>query len=110
MSMDGVRRKVVRRQIWQALSGWFRSGDRDDSAASRAMVIAVSSSPMVVNEALDTERVFEEADATLADDELLEFLEADADPVPADPEFRERLRERLWGMVKGGVTALPKDH
>ncbi len=35
-----------------------------------------------------------------ADDaELLEFLAADLDPVPADPVFRERLREQLWEMV-----------
>jgi hypothetical protein len=31
--------------------------------------------------------------------ELLEFLASDLDPVPADPVFRERLREELWEMV-----------
>lgn len=31
--------------------------------------------------------------------ELLDFLAADIDPVPADPVFRERLREELWSMV-----------
>jgi len=31
--------------------------------------------------------------------ELLDFLAADVDPVPADPAFRERLREELWEMV-----------
>ena len=30
---------------------------------------------------------------------LLEFLASDLDPVPVNPEFRERLREELWEMV-----------
>ena len=33
------------------------------------------------------------------DPELLEFLASDLDPVPVNPEFRERLREELWEMV-----------
>ncbi len=32
-------------------------------------------------------------------DELREFLEADLHDVQADPEFKERLRQRLWAMV-----------
>lgn len=31
--------------------------------------------------------------------EFAEFLEAD-DAMPADPGFRERLRDELWGMVR----------
>lgn len=31
--------------------------------------------------------------------ELLEFLAADLDPVPADPRFERELKERLWEMV-----------
>jgi hypothetical protein len=31
--------------------------------------------------------------------EFAEFLEAD-DAVPADPAFRERLRNELWGIVR----------
>lgn len=65
---------------------------------------------MVPNESIESEMYFDEADANFADDELLEFLEADADPVPADPAFRARLRDQLWSMVQDGVTALPKDH
>ena len=37
--------------------------------------------------------------------ELLDFLAADIDPVPADPVFRERLREELWSMVVDGRLA-----
>ena len=43
------------------------------------------------------------------DPELLEFLASDLDPVPVDPEFRERLREELWEMVldDGRATGQP---
>ena len=33
-------------------------------------------------------------------EELREFLEADLMDVPVDPEFKERLRERLWAQVR----------
>ena len=33
-------------------------------------------------------------------DELREFLEADLVEVRADPEFKERLRRRLWELVR----------
>jgi len=33
-------------------------------------------------------------------DELREFLEADLAEVPVDPEFKDRLRSRLWNMVQ----------
>lgn len=50
----------------------------------------------------------EEVDAGMEDEavgevtieELREFLEADLVQVPVDPEFRERLRDRLWDLVK----------
>ena len=35
------------------------------------------------------------------DEDLSEFLAADALPCMADPGFRERLREKLWGIVSG---------
>ncbi|MCR9097358.1 MAG: hypothetical protein NXI30_24330 [bacterium] len=41
--------------------------------------------------------------------ELLEFLAADVDPVPADPAFRERLREELWEMVVSEGRRMPGD-
>ena len=33
-------------------------------------------------------------------EELREFLEADLVEVRADPEFKERLRRRLWDLVR----------
>lgn len=45
-------------------------------------------------------------DDEATDAELMEFMAADIDPVPADPAFRDRLRETLWDMVReGGVAA-----
>ena len=39
--------------------------------------------------------------------ELLDFMAADVDPVPADPAFRDRLREQLWSMVVEERVAAP---
>ena len=33
-------------------------------------------------------------------EELREFMEGDALDVPANPEFKERLRKNLWEMVR----------
>jgi hypothetical protein len=39
--------------------------------------------------------------------EFAEFLEADDSPIPADPAFKERLRQRLWNMVREQADASP---
>jgi hypothetical protein len=44
--------------------------------------------------------LFEESAMEINPDELREFLEADLLAVQADPEFKERLRERLWALVR----------
>lgn len=44
--------------------------------------------------------MFEDALTEFTIDELREFLEADLLDVSVDPEFKERLRERLWELVK----------
>jgi hypothetical protein len=36
--------------------------------------------------------------------EFADFLEADDSPMPADPAFKERLRQRLWGMVRENAS------
>ena len=47
----------------------------------------------------DSEAMDEVAmEATL--EELREFLDADQFPVSADPDFRERLRHKLWELVQ----------
>jgi hypothetical protein len=57
-----------------------------------------------------------EGASALEDEEFAEFLEADELPVNADPEFKEKLRRKLWKLLKdlqgvwllllGGVTRL----
>ncbi len=42
--------------------------------------------------------------------ELLEFLAADLDPVPADPVFQKQLADLLWEMVREGRGSRPRNH
>ena len=44
-------------------------------------------------------RATDAADPT--DEELMEFLAADYEPVAADPEFKRKLRDQLWTLVQG---------
>ena len=46
------------------------------------------------------EDVLDERDLDFHPDELREFLEADLVDVPADPDFKERLRRKLWDLVR----------
>ena len=36
----------------------------------------------------------------VSDPELLDFLAADHDPAEANPDFKRKLREQLWAMVR----------
>lgn len=50
--------------------------------------------------------------ANFTNEELREFLEADTAGELADPEFKERLRAKLWEMVRrraGGLPPLDED-
>ena len=47
--------------------------------------------------------------ATFTSEELREFLEADTAGELADPEFKERLRQKLWDMVRRRVEGLPPE-
>jgi hypothetical protein len=51
-----------------------------------------------------------DSDQEIDDLEILEFLAADLDPVPADPAFRERLAETLWELVRDGRMARSRNH
>lgn len=42
-------------------------------------------------------------------DELREFLEGDRLDVRANPEFKERLRRKLWDMVRQLAASSPED-
>ncbi len=52
----------------------------------------------------------ENADRDVDELELLEFLAADLDPVPADPAFRQQLSDLLWDMVRDGRVTRPRNH
>ncbi len=52
----------------------------------------------------------ENADQDVDELELLEFLAADLDPVPADPAFRQQLSDLLWNMVRDGRVTRPRNH
>lgn len=47
--------------------------------------------------------------ADFTSDELREFLEADTADELADPEFKERLREKLWDLVRRRYGSEPED-
>lgn len=42
----------------------------------------------------------EDAATEITTEELREFLEADRHAVRADPAFKERLRRKLWAIVR----------
>jgi hypothetical protein len=46
------------------------------------------------------EMTMDDASMDFTMEELREFLEADNLAVPVDPAFKERLRRRLWEMVR----------
>jgi hypothetical protein len=52
----------------------------------------------------------EDLDADFDEFELLEFLAADLDPVPADPRFKRELAEQLWDLVSSGRVPRPSRH
>ena len=111
----GVRGDVTRAQIWQGFLDWLRPIDHDLSASQHAMSSAGASTDLVAPMALTGGALAgkmsgDEALDEIDEDELLEFLEADHDPVPADPVFREQLRDQLWALVHEGVITRPKDH
>jgi len=53
-------------------------------------------------------RELREIAAEFSTEELAEFLEGDAYPNDARPEFREELREDLWKLVQETHVAKPR--
>lgn len=52
---------------------------------------------------------FDEDGMGVTMEELEDFLEADRLPIRANPEFRERLRRRLWDLIQGRVLRAGRD-
>jgi hypothetical protein len=51
----------------------------------------------------------DEAAMEVSMEELREFLEGDLLDVRADPAFKERLRRKLWDMVRARATGRPPE-
>ena len=51
----------------------------------------------------------DDASRQVSIEELGEFLEGDLLDVPARPEFKERLRRKLWGIVRSRAVNRPRD-
>ena len=118
---DLQENEVARGRVWQGIRDWFRPVDRaprserpEDAGAPRppgsrvhdrhatlARIDAEHGADVIPfpgrggGEAVLDDRTLGGID----DPELLDFLAADVDPVPADPAFRERLRDELWDMI-----------
>ena len=103
---------MARGRVWQGIRDWFRPVDRAvQPTTSRPASVGAPSGPIRTREftraMLDADSpgadviplhsVASVVDDRIDDTELLDFLAADVDPVPADPAFRERLREELSG-------------
>ena len=115
--------------VWQGIRDWFRPVEHaSQSTTGRPVVPSAASEPRTEGNVIHTRdwtRAALDGDAdpsnvipfprsgageavidsisdtsdTSDQQELLDFLAADVNPVPADPGFRERLREELWEMV-----------
>ena len=127
----GVRGSVTRRQVWQGFLDWFRPVDHE-AVATAGTAHGVKSTRASIDLAgplartgvfesgafgeggvpvdLAQQMVAEEETPEIDEHELHEFLAADHDPIPADPVFREELRDQLWALVQDGVITRSKDH
>ena len=54
------------------------------------------------------EMTMDETPMDISPEELREFLEADNLDVPVDPAFKERLRRKLWAMVRRRARPNPE--
>jgi hypothetical protein len=57
-------------------------------------------------------RLLDEGAMDFSPEELRDFLDSDLVDVEADPEFKERLRQKLWKMVRlqQGAKSPRRDH
>ncbi len=106
---------MSRGRVWHGLRDWWRPGPASDAAVSGAETGPASGPADAVDEPASTEdgpawqirelaaRAAAEAsmdDADVSEEDLLEFLAGDIDPVEADPAFKRRLREQLWSLIR----------
>ena len=65
--------------------------------------------PVRKREVRQEPEVLDEIAAEFTTEELQEFLEADRIDVRADPAFKERLRDKLWEIVRTRAERDPND-
>lgn len=100
---------VTREQIWQGIFGWFRA-DASQPLEAHALSQGFGTSRDSIANPLRHALRMNDLESSLGGDEMLEFLAADLDPIPADPVFRDTLREQLWRLVQQGIATRSKDH
>lgn len=102
---------MVGRHVWQGLIDWFRTSDRSGTGSHSGVPAPMPVDPEPrMDEALAGTLCLDELGGDAEGRELLDFLSADVDPIPADPVFRERLREELWRFVQHGDPDPPERH
>ncbi len=102
-AIDGVTLRALRR-------GWMGCGFAMTVKVLGAGSPSGDSIGILSDPFSDAERVVDrDLEPGIDDLEILEFLAADLDPVPADPGFRDRLAETLWEMVRDGRMARSRD-
>ncbi len=119
----GVRRLVPRRRRAHArpdstdgpattAAGWPPGAVEDpylefEDAGQGGAAVAADGDPRIQPNGPRHRAASSRADRDEAFDpaEFAEFLEADDSPMPANPVFKERLRQQLWGMVRENADA-----
>lgn len=99
----GIRKSVPRRRRARG-----RTEVRAEAARAELRVDSTDDDALEALglEVLDAEAGFGSELGDFDPAEFAEFLEADDHPLPVDPGFRERLRNRLWGMVRERADAV----
>lgn len=54
--------------------------------------------------------LIDENENDISMEELQEFMSADFFEVPADPTFKDRLREKLWELVRSNAFGSGRQH
>ena len=114
---SGEVSNVVLRRVWRGLLDWWNparvatAGAEEpfscDAVDRRGAEPAGDASEGWVRRELASQDVAgSTAEGEVSDEELLDFLAADIDPVEANPEFKRKLREQLWAIIS--QNSLPR--
>ncbi len=102
---------MARGRVWQALLDWWKpagsaAAPADESVAGDAVDWRGAEPAVDASEGWERRKLFSQdvagsaAEDEVSDQELLDFLAADNDPVEANPAFKRKLREQLWAMIR----------